>query len=70
MRLHPRIRRALSRPIRGIRTRIRSGPNADLDWSLSVYGRGVREGTFEIEKFDTLAELIRPGESFWDVGAH
>lgn len=63
-------RRLTSLPLRPIRVRILRGPNAGRWWSLPVSGRGVLWGRYEPIRFATLAALVRPGETFWDVGAH
>lgn len=56
--------------IRGLRRRIPEGPNQGLVWSLASSGRGYGSGTFEPARAATIADLIRPGDCFWDIGAH
>jgi FkbM family methyltransferase len=58
--------RALSRHLR---MRILSGPNQSLWWSLAT-SRRFLTGRFERTRVDAVADLIRPCECFWDVGAH
>jgi FkbM family methyltransferase len=65
------IARDLLRSIfRNARVRIPEGPNQGLQWSLATAGRGYGAGTFEPSRVQTIAALIRPGDCFWDIGAH
>lgn len=50
--------------------RIRAGPNAGCRWSLVSSGRGYASGTFEADRVAAIIELLRPGDRFWDIGAH
>ena len=52
------------------RRRIQSGPNAGRLWSVSSSGRGYVSGSFEHERLAAMESLTRPGDVFWDVGAH
>lgn len=70
MRLPLSVRRVTSRLIRRIPVRIRAGPNRGLRWSLAAAGRGFWAGEFESERIAALAALVRPGDRFWDAGAH
>lgn len=70
MRLPVWARRITSLPLRPIPRRIRGGPNAGRFWSLPVSGRGVVTGGYEATRFSTLAEVIQPDDTVWDVGAH
>lgn len=70
MRLPLNLRRLTSRLVRRVPVRIRGGPNRGLRWSLAAAGRGFWSGSFERDRTGALAELIRPGERFWDGGAH
>lgn len=70
MRLPGPIRRWLARSIRHIPVRIGGGPNEGRRWSLAVSGRGTRAGTYERERFETIAALVAPGDRVWDIGAH
>jgi FkbM family methyltransferase len=54
----------------GARRRIRSGPNAGRFWSVTSSGRGYVSGNFERERLAAMESLTRPGDVFWDVGAH
>lgn len=69
--IRPSCRR--SRPTRNLSTRcarsILSGPNQSLWWSLAT-SRRFLTGRFERTRVDAVADLIRPCECFWDVGAH
>ncbi|HVT12591.1 MAG TPA: FkbM family methyltransferase [Fimbriimonadaceae bacterium] len=49
--------------------RIWSGPNKGYRWSLLTRTSFIR-GTYEAERCDLLADLLAPGQVFWDVGAH
>jgi FkbM family methyltransferase len=50
--------------------RVRSGINRGLRWSLVTSGRGYGSGLFGRDRLETLAKVVRPGDSFWDLGAH
>lgn len=65
-----RARAGLGHLISGISVAIKAGPNEGLRWSIVSAGRGCAEGTFEQAKVETIVRLIRPGERFWDIGAH
>ncbi|MEM7416354.1 MAG: FkbM family methyltransferase [Gemmatimonadota bacterium] len=56
--------------IRRVPVRIRAGPNRGRLWSLAVSGRGTRSGTYELERFEAIAELVSSGDRVWDIGAH
>lgn len=60
------IARALARPFR---MRIRSGPCAGMWFSLASRSRFLR-GSYELKMATFVASQIRPGDVFWDVGAH
>src|SRR5688572_4841682 len=64
------VRDLLRRILRHVRVRIPEGPNQGLQWSLATAGRGYGKGTFERSRVQTIASLIRPGDCFWDIGAH
>lgn len=70
MRLPLNVRRLTSRLVRRVPVRIRGGPNRGLRWSLAAAGRGFWAGRFEPERTEAIAQLIRPGDRFWDGGAH
>lgn len=70
MRLPLALRRLTSRLLRRIPVRVRGGPNRGLRWSLAASGRGFWSGTFEVDRVEALAELVLPGDRFWDGGAH
>lgn len=70
MRLPRFITGATSPLLRNCKVRIASGPNEGLKWSLATSGRGYARGTFEAERVDAIVALMRPGDCFWDVGAH
>lgn len=50
--------------------RIRGGPNAGHRWSLVSSGRGYVSGRFEADRVAAILALLRPGDRFWDIGAH
>lgn len=54
----------------GIPVRVRSGINQGRRWSLASAGRGYAAGRFARERLALLQEWVRPGETFWDLGAH
>jgi FkbM family methyltransferase len=64
------IRSAGHRVLGGLPVRIRSGPNRDLRWSAAALGRGYGSGSFARDRLAALAAVVRPGDCFWDVGAH
>lgn len=70
MRLPLTLRRLASRLVRRIPVRIRGGPNRGLRWSLAAAGRGFWSGSFERDRAEALAALLRPGDRVWDGGAH
>jgi FkbM family methyltransferase len=47
-----------------------AGPNAGRLWSLASAGRGFLTGGFERDRVAAILALLRPGDTFWDVGAH
>ena len=49
---------------------IASGVNRGLRWSLSSAGHGYASGRRAARQMSLIAELIRPGDVMWDVGAH
>ena len=53
-----------------IRVRIRAGPNRGKRWSVVALGRGYGSGAFGRDRLAALAAVTRPGDTFWDVGAH
>ncbi len=58
------------RPLtRHLRVHVLAGPNQGLTWSAASSGRFLR-GRFEIPRVESLLSLIRPGDVFWDMGAH
>lgn len=54
---------------RRVRLRVRSGPNAGRLWSLPTRGSFLR-GVYEARLSELVASTLRPGDVFWDVGAH
>lgn len=70
MQLPHRVRTAGQRVLGGIPVPIASGPNRGRRWSLAALGRGYGSGAFARERLEALAAVTRPGDCFWDVGAH
>jgi FkbM family methyltransferase len=70
MRLPKVIRHAGASLAGRIPVRIRSGPNAGLQWTAVSAGRGVRAGTFERERVGAIVSMLRLGDCVWDIGAH
>lgn len=64
------VRRAGVRMLESIPVTIRGGPNAGRRWSLVSSGRGYLSGRFEADRVAAILALLRPGDRFWDVGAH
>jgi FkbM family methyltransferase len=58
------------RVLGGVAVRIRSGRNRGFSWSLAALGRGYGSGRFARDRIEALALVTRPGEVFWDIGAH
>lgn len=54
---------------RHLRVRVLGGPNKGLVWSAASSGRFLR-GRFETPRIECLLSLMRPGDVFWDLGAH
>ena len=69
-----RLPRVLHKPLvwlfGAVTVRIRSGPNAGKRWTVTSSGRGYVAGNFERERLAAMESLTRPGDVFWDVGAH
>lgn len=55
---------------RGVRVPVASGINQGMKWSVVTTGRGYGSGTFGVDRIEALAFVTRPGDCFWDVGAH
>ena len=55
---------------RRIRVGIASGINKDMKWSIVTTGRGYGSGAFGRHRIEALQAVTRPGDCFWDVGAH
>jgi FkbM family methyltransferase len=64
------VRRVGAQLLGSVSIRIRGGPNAGLRWSLISSGRGYVSGRFEADRVAAITALLRPGDRFWDVGAH
>lgn len=54
---------------RRLRLRVRRGPNRGRLWSLPTRGSFLR-GVYEQPLSELVASTLRPGDVFWDVGAH
>ena len=54
----------------GLRVPIRGGLNRGKRWSVVALGRGYGSGAFARDRLAALAAVTRPGDIFWDVGAH
>lgn len=70
MQLPYRIRALGYRLLGHVPVRVRSGVNRGRRWSLASTGRGYGSGRFGRDRLAALAALVRPGETFWDLGAH
>lgn len=70
MQLPYRVRTLGYRLLGGVPVRVRSGVNRGRRWSLVSTGRGYGSGRFGRDRIAALAALVRPGECFWDLGAH
>ncbi len=53
-----------------ISVRIRAGMNRGMRWSVVTLGRGYGSGSFGRDRLAALALVTRPGDTFWDLGAH
>ena len=60
---------AIRLPTRRLRVRIRSGPCQGLIFSLPTRARFLR-GDYELPQATFTEQVVRPGEVFWDLGAH
>lgn len=70
MQLPHRVRAAGQRVLGGIPVPIVSGPNRGRRWSVAALGRGYGSGAFARDRLEALAAVTRPGDCFWDIGAH
>lgn len=55
---------------RRVPVRIPTGINQGMRWSIVTTGRGYGSGSFARARIATLQAVVRPGNCFWDVGAH
>lgn len=55
---------------RHVRVRIPTGINQGMRWSIVTSGRGYGSGSFAQARLAVLQALVRPGDCFWDIGAH
>jgi len=69
MRFTRRLRHALVRALQPVMLRIRGGPLKGLKWSV-VSGSRFVLGQYETPKAEALLELVSPGDTVCDVGAH
>lgn len=58
------------RLFRTLRVSVGSGINQGMKWSIVTTGRGYGSGAFGGDRIEALAAVTRPGDCFWDVGAH
>lgn len=70
MRLPYSVRVAGARLVGRLPVPVLSGPNAGRLWTLASAGRGYVTGRFESSRLASMMALLRPGDRFWDVGAH
>ena len=67
----PRSIRMLGQRLFGrLRVPIRGGINRGKRWSVVALGLGYGAGSFGRDRLAALAAVTRPGDTFWDVGAH
>lgn len=50
--------------------RIRRGPLKGAWWIAGSHTHGCWLGTYERDKVEAFAEVVRPGHVVWDIGAH
>lgn len=55
---------------RQVRVPVASGINQGMKWSIVTTGRGYGSGSFGKDRIEALRLVTRPGDCFWDVGAH
>lgn len=53
-----------------VRVPVRSGVNRGYKWSIVSTGRGYGSGAFGRERLGALQAVVRPGDCFFDLGAH
>ncbi len=70
MQLPYAIRSLGHRLLGNVRVRIKSGINQGFQWSVVTTGRGYGSGSFGRERLGALQALAKPGECFFDLGAH
>lgn len=49
---------------------IMQGPGKGLKWIVGAYNHGCWLGSYEYEKQIVLKDLVRPGDTVYDLGAH
>lgn len=62
--------RGLESLFKRIIQRISGGPNRGRWWSVTASGHGYGNGSFEPNRVALLADLARPSDVAWDIGAH
>ena len=70
VRLPPIVRRLTDPLLIGMRIPILAGVNRGRWWSLISAGSGHGTGLRTRRQLEVLAQLLRPGDVVWDVGAH
>ena len=64
------VRRVTDPLLEGVRVPVLSGVNRGQWWSLVSAGAGYGSGRRASAQMELFAELVRPGDVVWDVGAH
>jgi len=55
---------------RRIPVKVGAGINQGLKWSIVTSGRGYGSGSFGSDRIEALKAVVKPGDTFWDIGAH
>lgn len=70
MRVPSAVRRVTDPLIRHLRVPVLSGVNRGRRWGLLSAGAGYVSGRRQAGQLELIQELLEPGDTVWDVGAH
>lgn len=70
MRVPSAVRRVTDPLIRHLRMPVLSGVNRGRRWGLLSAGAGYVSGRRQAGQLELIQQLLQPGDTMWDVGAH